>query len=195
MNNFLFILLLTPSVFWGQEPLKPPYLPDADFQFYAPKRTFVAVYTVPEFQTGKKGFQEWIKYELNDYKLIQKQIKQGDLKVSWQSGQFDIETKDSLVKNEILRVFNKMPAWDFNEGYWKSKFKADTVFFDKRNNVFYRFKLPENFSFRFKLDDSLYYQLESKSFPDTIELVGGRYGVLTRSESLLPIGCTDRRSD
>jgi hypothetical protein len=185
MKNLIFILLLTPSVFWGQPPIEPPHWADMGLV----KKTFVAHYTIPRFQTGENGFQEWIKFELNDYKKIQNLIKKGDLEVSWNghSQNADIKTSDSTVKKEIERVFKKMPLWYSNFPQWEDVSGKDTIFVDDTKKEFYRFLLPDNpFLFQFRLTDSLSYQYVSKSFSDTIEVTGGRLGFPTQ-EKLYPI--------
>jgi hypothetical protein len=175
MKNLFVILFLTPSVFWGQTPFEPPHWADLG----AVKKTFVANYSIPQFQTGEKGFQEWLKFELKDYQTIQKLIKKGDLEVYWigHSQSADIKTSDSTAKHEIERVFKKMPLWYYGYLGWEDKSGQDTIFVDDTKKEYYKFAVPDNsFLFTFRLTDSLTYQYEGKNFSDTIQVTGGHLG-------------------
>ena len=79
MKPFLFIFSLFTTFLMGQNPIEPPHWSELGLV----KKTFVARYNIPKFQTGEKGFQEWIRFELNDYQAIQKLLKSGELKVNW----------------------------------------------------------------------------------------------------------------
>ena len=138
----------------------------------------MARYDIPKFQTDEKGFQEWIRFELNDYRAIQKLLKSGELEVNWTDERKPvIKTSDSLVKNEIIRVFDKMPIGFYTYFEWEDISGKDTIFVDETKKEFYRFLIPyQEINFKFALTDSLTYKFEGKNFSDTIQITGGQIG-------------------
>ena len=139
MKPFLLIFSLLPAFLMGQNPIEPPHWSELGLV----KKTFVARYNIPKFQTDEKGFQEWIRFELNDYRAIQKLLKSGELEVNWTDERKPvIKTSDSLVKNEIIRVFNKMPIGFYTYFEWEDISGKDTIFVDETKKEFYRFLIP-----------------------------------------------------
>ena len=139
MKPFLLIFSLFPTFLMGQNPIEPPHWSELGLV----KKTFVARYNIPKFQTGEKGFQEWIRFELNDYQAIQKLLKSGELEVNWTDKRKPIvETSDSVVKNEIIRVFKKMPIGFYTYFEWEDISGKDTIFVDETKKEFYRFLIP-----------------------------------------------------
>ena len=132
IKPFLLILAFYPIFLTSQNVPEPPHWSELCLV----KKTFVARYNIPKFQTGEKGFQEWIRFELNDYRMIQKLLKRGELKVNWTDKRKPVvEISDSVVKNEIIRVFKKMPIGFYTYFEWEDISGKDTIFVDETKKI------------------------------------------------------------
>ncbi len=142
IKTLYFFLFFTFSNAFAQQEVIPPYA------LTPPSRVFKAIAKEPTFQGGQKGFQRWVKFALPDTLLIQSMLQKGSLKVIWtvrptweypfqeEKIQLQVLCADTIIQQQILHVFKKMPMWVYHSPDWCTTIGTDTLAVARINSTY-----------------------------------------------------------